>query len=232
LGAYAYEKLGYRNIAIIYNIGSDYSIGIRDSFVKAFTDLGGNISIQESHNNGDVDFRAQISKIKENGNFDAVYLAEAFYKEVGLIVKQMRDLGLNHPILNTDSAQVKDILNITGETLTGSYFIIAYDVFSDKIETFKQQYIDKWGYDPSINVASDSYLAYDAFQMLKKAIEESVDASPEKIKNALSEMRDVEGLTCTFSIDPATHFVLREALIYRWNADDYVVVDKVTPTHI
>jgi branched-chain amino acid transport system substrate-binding protein len=232
LGTYAYEKLGYRNVAIIYNIGSDYSIGMRDAFVKAFTDLGGKISIQESHNNGDVDFRAQISKIKEKRNFDAIFLAEAFYKEIGLIVKQMRDLGVNQPVLNTEGAQVKDILNITGDTLTGSYFIMSYDVFSDKTKIFRQQFIDKWGYDPNANVAADAYLAYDTFQMLKKAIEQSEDASPEKIKNALAKMRDVEGLTCTFSIDAATHFVLREAVIYRWNSDDYVVVEKVIPTHL
>ena len=44
---------------------------------------GGNVVITEAYNSGDVDFRAQLTKIA-NTDFDALFIP-ANYKEVGLL---------------------------------------------------------------------------------------------------------------------------------------------------
>ena len=98
MGGYAIDKLGYKKVAILYEITSEYSLGITQNFTDAFETKGGEIVASEAYKTGDVDFRAQLSKIKEIGDFDALMIP-ANYKEVGLIAQQARSLGIEAPFL-------------------------------------------------------------------------------------------------------------------------------------
>ena len=92
-GGYAYDKLGYKNAAILYDVASDYSQGFTEFFEKTFTEKGGKIVAKEGFKEGDVDFRPQISKIKE-ANPDVI-LMPYYYKEVALSANQARELGID-----------------------------------------------------------------------------------------------------------------------------------------
>lgn len=63
MAQYAYKEMGLRSVAIIYEIGSDYSLGVTQNFTDSFVKCGGNVVITEAYNSGDVDFRAQLTKI-------------------------------------------------------------------------------------------------------------------------------------------------------------------------
>ncbi|MBL8966711.1 MAG: ABC transporter substrate-binding protein, partial [Spirochaetaceae bacterium] len=54
---YAFEKLGLKKAAILYDVSDDYSQGLREFFIQNFKKLGGEIVADESFNGGDVDFR-------------------------------------------------------------------------------------------------------------------------------------------------------------------------------
>lgn len=81
MGGYAKDKLGFEKVAILYEISSEYSLGITQNFTESFESKGGKVMIKEAYKTGDVDFRAQLSKIKELGDFDALMIP-ANYKEV------------------------------------------------------------------------------------------------------------------------------------------------------
>ncbi len=226
MGNYAFKKLGYKKCAVLYNVGSDYSVGVYQNFTKNFEAAGGKITIAEAFNNGDVDFRAQLSKIKDAGDFDALYLAVGYYKEDGLIANQARALGLTQPLVGTDSFMANDIFNIAGENVEGTTLMMSVDIDADTLQDFKDDYIAKYGYDPSTNAAADAYLAYDAFAMLKSAILTAKEANPEKIRDALEKTTDLEGLTCKITINPETHNPNREAPIYQIKDQAFVKIDK------
>lgn len=67
MGGYAKDKLGFEKVAILYEISSEYSLGITQNFTESFESKGGKVMIKEAYKTGDVDFRAQLSKIKEPG---------------------------------------------------------------------------------------------------------------------------------------------------------------------
>ena len=64
LGQYTVEKLGYKNVAIIYEIGSDFSLGVSGQYAEAVEGAGGTVIAKEAYNTGDVDYRAVLTKIK------------------------------------------------------------------------------------------------------------------------------------------------------------------------
>ena len=63
----AYNDLHKTKAAILYNVGSDYAQGLREFFIDSYEKLGGKIVADEGFRETDVDFRAQLTKIKNDG---------------------------------------------------------------------------------------------------------------------------------------------------------------------
>jgi branched-chain amino acid transport system substrate-binding protein len=97
---YAYNVLKAKKVAVLYHI-SDWGTGIKDVFVKTFTDLGGVITDIEGSNAEVRDYRSQLTKIKSK-NPDYIYMP--VYTDGGLIaVQQIQDLGIKAKLLGTDT---------------------------------------------------------------------------------------------------------------------------------
>jgi len=93
----AHEKLGLKKVAVMYGNNDALSKGGYDVFKKALQDQHIEVTATETFATGDVDFKAQLTKIKGT-NPDAVVLS-ALIAEAGPIVAQARQLGLTMPFV-------------------------------------------------------------------------------------------------------------------------------------
>ncbi len=224
MGGYAIDKLGYEKVAILYEITSEYSLGIAQNFTDAFEAKGGEIVASEAYKTGDVDFRAQLSKIKEIGDFDALMIP-ANYKEVGLIAQQARSLGIETPFLGVDAWMMQDLFEIAKDEVQGAVFPCAMDVNAESLQEFKTAFQEKWDMDPDKG-GTDAYLAYDCFELIKYAIEKAGEADPEKIRDEMENAKDVPCLTSVISMDPETHNPVRTASIFQIQGTEFVKLDE------
>lgn len=229
LGQYAVNECGYKKIAIIYEIGSDFSIGVMDEFSKNVEASGGEIVASEAYNTGDVDYRAVLTKIKNAGDFDALYIAAGYYKQIGLIANQARELGIEQPFLTTEGAMSSDLFNIASDSVEGMIYNVAVDTASDNVHDLLADFEEMWGYDPSQNVGPDCYLAYDAFQLMVGAIEAAGEPDPVKIRESLENTTELQGLTSKITFDPETHLVYREVPIYKIENGEFVKLGVFAP---
>ena len=224
MGGYAIDRLGYEKVAILYEITSEYSLGITQNFTDAFEAKGGEIVASEAYRTGDVDFRAQLSKIKEIGDFDALMIP-ANYKEVGLIAQQARSLGIETPFLGVDAWMMQDLFEIAKDEVQGAVFPCAMDVNAESLQEFKTAFQEKWDMDPDKG-GTDAYLAYDCFELIKYAIEKAGEADPEKIRDEMENAKDVPCLTSVISMDPETHNPVRTASIFQIQGTEFVKLDE------
>ena len=224
MGGYAIDKLGYEKVAILYEITSEYSLGIAQNFTDAFETKGGEIVASEAYKTGDVDFRAQLSKIKEIGEFDALMIP-ANYKEVGLIAQQARSLGIESPFLGVDAWMMQDLFEIAKDEVQGAVFPCAMDVNAESLQEFKTAFQEKWDMDPDKG-GTDANLAYDCFELIKYAIEKAGEADPEKIRDEMENAKDVQCLTSVISMDPETHNPIRTASIFQIQGTEFVKLDE------
>ena len=224
MGGYAIDKLGYEKVAILYEITSEYSLGIAQNFTDAFETKGGEIVASEAYKTGDVDFRAQLSKIKEIGDFDALMIP-ANYKEVGLIAQQARSLGIEAPFLGVDAWMMQDLFEIAKDEVQGAIFPCAMDVNAESLQEFKTAFQEKWDMDPDKG-GTDAYLAYDCFELIKYAIEKAGEADPDKIRDEMENAKDVQCLTSVISMDPETHNPIRTASIFQIQGTEFVKLDE------
>jgi branched-chain amino acid transport system substrate-binding protein len=180
-GAFAANELKARRAAVLYDNGNDYSVGLKDNFIAAFTRAGGTIVANESYITGDVDFNAQLTKIKAAGP-DVVYLPD-YYSTVALIAKQLRAQGIDTPIVGADGWDGLTE-NAGDEVLNGFYSNhYAADSTDPKVVNFVKAYQAKFGSVP----VSFAALGYDSMYLIKDAIVKAGSLDSTAIKDALAK---------------------------------------------
>lgn len=178
-GKFAGGVLGASSAAVLYDIGNDYSVGLKDNFIVEFERLGGRVIAQESYNTGDKDFNAQITKIK-NVNADVIYLPD-YYGTVALIAKQLRAQGIDKPIVGADGWD--GLTENAGEEVLNGYYSNHYatDSDSEAVQRFVAAFEEKFGKKPN----SFAALGYDSVYLLKDAILNAGTTETAAVRDAL-----------------------------------------------
>src|ERR1700737_4731626 len=100
-----------KNVAIL-NDKTTYGKGLADETKKQPNKAGFTAKMVEPKKKGDKDFTAIVSRMKRD-NIDLVYVG-GYHQESGLIVRQMRDQGLQAVLMAGDAMNDKEFASITG----------------------------------------------------------------------------------------------------------------------
>lgn len=181
-GKFAYENLGSKNAAVLYDIGNDYSVGLMENFVFEFEKQGGKIVAKESYGTGEKDFNAIITKVKA-ANPDVVYLPD-YYATVALIAKQLRAQGIDTPIVGADGWD--GLTENAGDEVLNGYYSNHYAEDSDSpaVKKFVKNFETKYNKKPNAFAA----LGYDSMYMLKDAIVAAGSTDASKVRDALEKI--------------------------------------------
>jgi len=189
---YAYNELGARKVAVMYTLG-DYGVGINNNFIKNFEKLGGKVVYDEGFDQSTKDLRTQLTKIK-SAKPDLIYFVS--YTEAGIIgLKQIKELGIKAKILGGDAWDDPKILEEAGKAAEGIMYTIP--AMSGINEEFKQEMKEKTGSE-EITVSTPN--SYDAVMIIAE-IMRKVGTNTEKIKDALYQVKDYEGVSGKITID-------------------------------
>lgn len=222
LAAFAFDSLGAKTAAVLYDIASEYNKGIAEIFAAAFAEKGGRVVAMETYTNPDRDFSAQLTKIKQT-NPEIVFLPN-YYSEVPLQIEQARRLGISAPFLGSDSWGSSDLVKLGGAQVEGCCFSTHYapDRASPVARKFIAAYTAAYGSAPD-DVAA---LTYDAFGLLFQALSRAGRADREALRDALAETPSFEGVTGTMRFSPGSGDPVKSAVIiqvrrgaFAWFAD-------------
>ena len=181
-GKFTAENLGKKRAAVLYNITNDYSVGLYENFKIAFEKAGGSLCAAESYSDGDKDYRAQLTKIK-NAAPDVVYLPD-YYGTVALIAKQLREQGIDTAMVGGDGWG--GLMENAGDEVVNGFYSDHYaaDSTDEKVTQFVDSY-KKMYKTPPVSFAA---LAYDCVYLLKDAAERASSASDTtSLKEALEK---------------------------------------------
>ena len=183
---------GYKNVAIIYDVASDYSKGIKEAFVTEANNIGLSIAAEESFTSGDIDFKTQLTKIKSSGA-DCIFLP-IYYAEVAAISEQATTVGVSLPYFGADGWDgVIDQLGGDTTNINGAIFLTPFVATADKenVKSFVA------AYEKAYNATPDQFAAdgYDAVYAIKAAIEAcGSDVTNENLVAAMTKI-EVKGVT-------------------------------------
>ncbi|MGI6466997.1 MAG: ABC transporter substrate-binding protein [Sphaerochaetaceae bacterium] len=192
-GHYFYEKLGYRNLAVLY-VKNDYSQGLYQGTKDSFEAAGGRIIIAETAQEGDKDFRTQLTKIRA-ANPDAIYIPN-YTAEMAQILEQASQLGITTPFLSGDGFSNPEIYDLAADYTDGVVYVGPTKVKeSDAYLKFVDAYTKKWGFAPD-SFATNAYDgAYILFDALEKVYAQTGKFDRKAIRDAFAATKDFQGVT-------------------------------------
>ena len=222
---FATKTLNVKTAAIYVDSSSDYSKGLAEVFAKKFAEAGGTIVAQESFLQKDQDFKSTLTKLKAS-NPEVIFIP-AYYEEVGKIVKQARELGINAKLLGADGWDDSKLVDIAGaQPLNDTYFCSHYSEQDNdaNVKDFIAAYKAEYGEEPNVFAA----LGYDAGKMLVDAIKRAGSDDPEKIRQALAETKDLQVGTGIITMD-ANHDPIKSAVVLEMKDGQKIFKQKINP---
>ncbi len=201
MAKFAANSLKLKNVAILRDIKSDYSVGLAKFFIENFTKMGGAIVADESYSQGDKDFTAQLTSIKAK-NPEGIFIP-GYYTEVGLIARQARKLGITVTLLGGDGWDSSKLWEIGGDALNGCYYSNHYSVDdpSPILQKFVKDYKARYaGSSDSIPDAMAA-LGYDAMLVLADAMKRANSVRPDSVRMALAQTKGFMGVTGNTTLD-------------------------------
>jgi branched-chain amino acid transport system substrate-binding protein len=223
---FAANELKLENAAVFADNASDYAKGLAAAFKETFEAAGGTIVAEESYVAKDTDFRSTLTRIKAQ-NPDFIFIP-GYYEEVGLIVKQAREMGITVPLMGGDGWDSPKLVELAGAEALNNTFITNHYSAEDPDETI-QNFV-KIFKEKNKDAAPDAFngLGYDTVYLLKDAIERAGSTDSVAIKDALAKTKDLRLVTGVVTIDE-NHHPIKTTTVLEFKDGKTVFKTKINP---
>ncbi len=194
----AHDVLGFKTVAVLYSNNNDQMVGENSIYQQVFKDMGIDVVATETFADKDTDFSAQLTKIQAV-NPDVIAVA-GLYQEGALILKKMREMGMNQPVIGNNGFNSPELIKQAGDAANGVLVATPWNPNrqSEKAKHFREAYMAKYQHEPDQFAAQ----AYDAMLLIHQAIEQSGTTTDRKnFRDTLASIKGFEGATGQFEFD-------------------------------
>jgi branched-chain amino acid transport system substrate-binding protein len=220
-GGYLAKHFGDKNIAIIDD-KTAYGKGLADEVKKALNAAGKQEVVNESYSAGEKDYSALVSKLKQ-ADVDVLYIG-GYHTEAGLIVRQMRDQGMDTILMGGDALVTQEFWSITGPAGEGTLMTFSPDprknpAAAEVVARFKEAGVEPEGY---------VLYTYAAIQAWKEAAEKAGTTDAPAVVKALNET-ELNTVIGNFKFDEKGDPNLPPYAVYRWSDGAYEEIGDAAP---
>jgi branched-chain amino acid transport system substrate-binding protein len=191
---WAYNELGARTAAVLYDSAETYTILLHKYFIDRFDSLGGKVMATRKYDPADMSrFGQGLPRA------DVVFLAAGSARDAQERIQKLRAAGFTMPIVGGDGydsevewerhPEVKDVYYTT-------HVYLGADSPNSLVRNFSQAYHKAYG-----GNAPDAFaaLSYDAVNLLAEAVRRAETTSPDAVRRTLAGIEDFRGVTGTIS---------------------------------
>jgi branched-chain amino acid transport system substrate-binding protein len=226
---FAAQNLKFKTAFILTDQSNPYTVGLSNSFEKAFTNgtNKGTIAGKENYTGTDTDFSAILAKVAAAAP-DMVLLPD-YYPVVNLMYKQAKEKGITAPFMGGDGWDSSDLDRTAAD---GGYYSNHYDPGDPRpeVQNFIKAYGAKYKDDKGNAKVPDALgtLAYDAANMLLTSINNAGADNTDKVQDALLKL-SLSGVSGKITVDPNTHNPVKAAVIEQVKGGKINYVTTVNP---
>jgi branched-chain amino acid transport system substrate-binding protein len=175
---------------------TEYSQDIKDVFTSEADRENLKIVASEDYISQSTDFRSQLLKIK-NQNPDVIFINPQNGKDVTLIAKQARQLGITSKFAST--LLCSDPIVYTAGSITEDMVCVNLaNLSTDKGKEFIKKYTETYGTTPNFQLYAGA--AYDDIYLIRQAIT-SVGNDSTKVMKYLRSLPSYTGVIGTYNFD-------------------------------
>ncbi len=208
-GSYLAKNFKGKKVAIVHD-KTPYGKGLADETQKAMNKQGLKEVLYEGINTGEKDYSALVSKLKQAG-VDVVYFG-GLHTEAGLIIRQMRDQGLNAPLMSGDGIVSSEFVSIAGPGAEGTLMTFSPDPrknpnAKDVVEKFRKK-----GFEPE----AYTLYSYAAVQILAEAAKQANSTDGKKVAEVMKSGKPFKTVIGDISYDKKGDITRPDYVMYVW----------------
>ncbi len=201
-----------KNMAVIHDkqqYGEGLASSVRDEVQKA----GIKVALYEGVTAGDKDFSALIAKLKKE-DVDFVYYG-GYHPELGLILRQSAEKGLDVKFMGPEGVGNKDISAIAGKASEGLLVTLPKSFDQDPANAKLVEAFQAKSEDPS---GPFVFPAYSAVQVMADGMKLASSEDPEKVASTLRS-NNFKTPTGELGFDNKGDLKDFSFVVYEWHAD-------------
>lgn len=208
-GGYLADKFKGKKVAVVHD-KTPYGKGLADETQKAMNAKGLKEVVYEGVNPGEKDYSALVSKLKQAG-VDVVYFG-GLHTEAGLIIRQMRDQGLNAPLMSGDGIVSAEFVSIAGPGADGTLMTFSPDPrknpnAKDVVAKFKAKNFEPEAY---------TLYSYAAAQILAEAAKQAGGTDGKKMSDIMKSGKPFKTVIGDISYDKKGDITRPDYIMYVW----------------
>lgn len=193
-----HKLLGYKTAAILYAHDNEQHVTAQKYFQKTMEEEGVKVIDVETFGSKDSEYSAQLTNIQHKA--PDVIVVCSYYQEGSRILKKMREMGMDQPVLGDNGFVSPELGKMAGAAADNVYVSSMWsaDRKDEKVQKFVENYTKAYGRAPDQFAAS----AYDGVYMAMDAMQRAgTTTDHKKIRDALAQMKDFKGVCGIFSFD-------------------------------
>ena len=192
---YSVKKLGVKNVVVWTDNSMDFTKALSKFYKQRIQELGAKLVLEDFFMMGDKDFSAQIARLKNaSPKADAVFIS-AIPNEAGLTVKQIREAGLDLPIVSGDGFDTELVTTVPGDNLANDVYFSTHTYREDnrpEVKAFVSAYEKEYGRPPENAFAA---LGFDAVGLIADAIQRAGNTEGKSLRAALADTKGFKAVT-------------------------------------
>lgn len=196
-------------IAIIHD-KSTYGKGLADETRKNLDAMGIKVVLYEGLNKGEKDYSAIVSKIKES-QADIVYWG-GVHTEAGLLVRQMRDQGVDTVMMAGDGIASDEFAAIGGPGVEGTFMTFPPDPRNRPDAARVVQEFQAKNFNPE----TYTLYSYAAVEIMKQAAEAAKSIDPLEMAKAMHSGMIFKTVIGELSYDKKGDVMRTDYVVYVW----------------
>ncbi len=216
-----HKLLGYKTAAILYAHDNEQHVTAQKYFQKTMEEEGVQVIDVETFGSKDSEYSAQLTNIQHKA--PDVIVVCSYYQEGSRILKKMREMGMDQPVLGDNGFVSPELGKMAGAAADNVYVSSMWsaDRKDEKVQKFVENYTKAYGRAPDQFAAS----AYDGVYMAMDAMQRAgTTTDHKKIRDALAQMKDFKGVCGTFSFDEKRDPVV-DLILMKMQDGEFGVVD-------
>jgi branched-chain amino acid transport system substrate-binding protein len=223
LANYATQQ-GYTTAYTLGSPDSAYTSLLPRYFKEAFESNGGTVVGEGTYSMGQPNFNVVADQIKGLNPAPDVIMTPAYEPDFPTFLKAIRGAGINTPVLGTDGIDSPTTLAL-GPTAEGVVYTTAGVLANDgAMAEFFTKHNAKYGKDPE---AIFAVTGYELGKVLEAAVTNAQSCDPVAIKDAITNLEGVQGITGKIGFKGGDRMAIREIALIKVVGGERELIEMV-----
>jgi branched-chain amino acid transport system substrate-binding protein len=185
---YALKEQGWDTAYVVTDQFIAYTKSLSKYFVEHFKANGGKVILEDTYTNGDNDFSAQLSRLQALDEKPDVIFISSYGQDIGVIIRALREVGYDAPVLGGDSYDDPAMIESLGEKFGNDVYFVTHTFMTPEahpeMEKFIELFTEVHGEAPDTSFVATGW---DTVMLLAEAIKAAGTTDGAAVAKALEE---------------------------------------------